>query len=161
MIYSHFTFMEVQEQVLSHDKIQQEVYNYLWNYYPATRRCFWHTPNELTPDTFITDRIKWSKQVIPKWLSDIISQWHKNFVVKLSKRKAIGVLAGVTDLVLFWSGTLYMFDIKIGKDRLSEAQIAFIAANEAQGGKFFQIGSIEEGKSIIDQIMQQKLPLWP
>lgn len=77
---------------------------------------------------------------------------HKEHIIILSQRKAIGVLPGVTDLVFYWKGILYMFDIKIGNDTLSEEQLSFIAANIEQGGQFFEINSLEEGKSIIDSI---------
>lgn len=76
----------------------------------------------------------------------------KEHIIILSQRKAIGVLPGVTDLILYWKGVLYMFDIKVGKDSLSKEQLSFIAANIEQGGQFFEINSLEEGKRIIDEI---------
>lgn len=145
-------------KIMGHDRIQQEIYLHLWNNYPQSRRCFWHTANEFVPDTYIQDRIRQvlaSKQTkMPKWLWEIISDWHRRFIIKLSMRKAVGVLPGVTDLVFYWKGTLYMFDIKIGSDKLSDAQQKFITANEAQGGKFFEINSVEKGKEIIDNIFK-------
>lgn len=144
-------------KVLGHDAIQQKVFEYLWNNYPQSRRCFWHTPNELTPDNYVQQRIESElkqdkKKFVPTWIINILREWQQRFIIKLSKRKSIGVLAGVTDLVFYWKGTLYMFDIKIGSDCLSDAQKAFILANEAQGGKFYEIGSIEQGQYQIDQI---------
>ena len=141
----------------THDGIQQKVYEYIWNNYPQARRCFWHTPNELTPDTFVQMAVKGElardpKKFLPQWIKNILFSWQQNFVIKLSKRKSIGVLAGVTDLVLYWKGTLYMMDIKIGRDCLSEAQQKFIAANIQQGGVFKEIGSVEEGIIFVDSI---------
>jgi hypothetical protein len=143
----------------THDGIQQKVYEYIWNNYPQARRCFWHTPNELTPDTFVQMAVKAelakdTKKFLPQWIKNILFSWQQNFVIKLSKRKSIGVLAGVTDLVLYWKGTLYMMDIKIGRDCLSEAQIKFIAANVAQGGVFMEIGSVEQGQIFVDSIFR-------
>lgn len=76
----------------------------------------------------------------------------KEHIILLAQRKAIGVLAGVTDLIFYWKGVLYMFDIKIGNDTLSAEQLSFIAANIEQGGQFFEINSLEQGKEIIDAI---------
>lgn len=116
---------------LSHDRIQQEIYQYCWNTYPQSRRTMWHTPNEFHR---------------PKGMT------HKEHMIILAQRNAIGVLPGVTDLVLYHQGTIYMFDIKIGSDSLSQNQQDFIKAMEAQGGQFYEINSLEQGKSIIDSI---------
>ncbi len=110
----------------NHDKLQKECFEYLWNYHPATRRTFWHTPNTQRPYP---------------------GESKRGYIIRLKQAEAIGVLAGVTDLVFYWSGCLYMFDIKIGADTLSEAQKKFIAANVAQGGKFTEIENIEQFKT--------------
>lgn len=118
-------------KTLSHDRIQQEIFQYAWNQYPQSRRCMWHTPNEFHR---------------PRGMS---KQEH---MIILSQRKAIGVLSGVTDLVFYFQGVLYMFDIKIGNDTLSSEQREFINANIEQGGQFFEINTLEEGKKIIDNL---------
>lgn len=113
------------EQNLKHDRLQQECYQWLWNTYPEVRRCFWHTPNG------------------------------GNYTIREhSYRKAIGVLAGVTDLVFYYKKILYMFDIKLKGDRLSDEQKLFIEAIEAQGGKFFEINNFGEFKNIIDRYLK-------
>src|SRR5690606_20920620 len=116
---------------LSHDRIQQELFMHCWNKYPQSRRCMWHTANEFP---------------IQKGMS------RKEHMIILSQRKAIGVLPGVTDLVMYQRGVLYMFDIKVGNDTLSPEQLSFIQANIEQGGQFFEVNTLEEGKSIIDSI---------
>jgi len=138
----------------SHDRIQQELYVYLWNKYPQTRGCCWHTPNEFSQDDYFKNRVL---GVIGKqnWLSKLIDECKTRNIIFMKRRKDIGVLKGVTDLVFHYKGILYMFDIKIGTDKLSDAQKDFIKANEAQGGKFFKIGSVEQGKGIIDKIMTE------
>jgi hypothetical protein len=148
-----------EKKPLGHDAIQQKVYEYIWNQYPEARRCFWHTPNEMIADNFIERSIIAAKLPCPDWIRTIIVAYKKRFVMKLSMRQSIGVLKGVTDLVFYWAGTLYMFDIKIGTDKLSNAQKDFIFANEAQGGKFFEISSVEQGKKIIDNIFTNKIDL--
>jgi hypothetical protein len=74
----------------------------------------------------------------------------KQFVSALSKRKAIGVLAGVTDITGYWKGCLLMLDIKLPGDKLSDAQLRFIKANELQGGKFIEVNTLEQGKFDLD-----------
>ncbi len=116
----------------SHDRIQQEVFNYAWNKYPETRMCMWHTPNEYTPH---------AKETQAETLK------------RLSERKRIGVVKGVLDLAFYWCGVLYILDVKIGTDTLSEAQLSFISAIISQGGKFYEINSVDHGKSIVDEII--------
>lgn len=137
---------------MSHDRLQQEVFNFIHNNYPSARKCFWHTPNEFIPDTYIQDQCKAiTKGVLPQWLARVFEGYKKSLLIKMGQRKAIGVLAGVTDLVLYWRGVLLMMDIKLPGDKLSEAQLAFIAANEAQGGTFIEINTLEQAKVDIQQ----------
>lgn len=116
----------------SHDRIQQEIFNYAWNKYPQTRMCMWHTPNEYTPHA---------------------KETQQETLKRLSERKRIGVVKGVLDLSFYWRGILYILDVKIGTDSLSDSQLSYIAAIVAQGGIFYEINSVEHGKSIIDEIM--------
>jgi len=137
---------------MSHDRIQQEIYNYLHNAYPQTRGTCWHTPNEFIPDTFVEGQLKkvYAKTKLPDFMQNIFNLAKKHFVSQLAKRKAIGVLKGVTDLVMYHRGVLLMMDIKLPGDTLSDAQQAFIDANIKQGGKFIEINTLEQGKRDID-----------
>lgn len=47
--------------------------------------------------------------------------------------KAMGVLPGVSDLILFHEGKLYCLELKAQGGRASEEQLAFIHAMERQG----------------------------
>lgn len=135
----------------THDRLQQEIFTYIWNQYPQTRGSCWHTPNEFIPDTFIQSQVKRvCGDKIPNFLPQIFELYKKHFVSSLSKRKSIGVLKGVTDLVLYYKGILLMMDIKLPGDSLSDAQKAFISANEKQGGCFIEINTLTQGKIDID-----------
>lgn len=107
----------------AHDIIQHQCFKYLWNNFPQTRLCCWHTPNETRPHKGETS---------------------KDHMIRIMQMKSIGVVKGVVDLVFYWNGVLYMFDIKIGKDRLSKEQRSFIDANINQGGRFYEINNLEE-----------------
>jgi hypothetical protein len=114
---------------MTHDQLQKSCFDFLWNYYPETRRCCWHTPNEQRP---------------------FPGESKKAHMIRLTQAKSIGVLKGVVDLVLYFKGVLYLFDIKVGNDRLSEDQLKFIAAIEAQGGKFFEVNDFESFKKFCE-----------
>jgi len=129
----------------THDRLQQEVFQHIYNTYPETRGNFWHTPNEFIPDTFIQAQVKRvCGDKIPNFLVQIFDLHKKHFLSSLSKRKSIGVLAGVTDITGYWRGVLLMLDIKLPGDSLSEAQIRFIKSNELQGGKFIEVNTLEQ-----------------
>lgn len=144
----------------SHDRLQQECFQFLWNTYPTLRRTFFHCPNEFSPGGDLIERevkayLKKLNKSIPAWLLHIFQLSKKDYVIKLSQRQAIGVVKGVTDLIFYYRGTLYMFDIKLGKDSLSDAQKDFISAMVAQGGVFHEISSLDQFKSIANSIMQE------
>lgn len=117
----------------SHNRLQQECFNYLWNTYPILRRKFWHTPNESPrlPNESITD--------------------HR---MRIAKSKAIGVLPGVLDLVLYFRGILYIFDVKLPGDSIKPAQRSFIDAIISEQGQFFEINNLADFKAYIDEIMK-------
>lgn len=113
-----------------HNKLQSQCFLWAWNEKPETRMLLFSSNNNLTAQ-----------------LGD------KADARKMAQMKALGVLKGVTDLLFFWSGRLYAFDIKIGKDKLSESQNAFISAIRLQGGDGCEIRSLDEFKRQIESIM--------
>jgi hypothetical protein len=117
----------------SHDRLQSECGKYLWNQYPQTRKTFFHPANEAKREKGETKH---------------------EYIIRLSQRKAIWVLPGATDLIWYWKGILYMFDIKIGRDRLSVEQKDFIAAMQMQGGKFYEFDTLQQFKDIVDGILK-------
>lgn len=107
---------------MTHNQLQQKCWQHLWNEYPASRYLCWHTKNEDIP--------------------------HKNetkneYVIRRSQDKAIGLLPGVWDLVLYFKGVLHIFDIKVGKDKLSEKQLRFEDAIINQGGISYEINTFD------------------
>ena len=51
-----------------------------------------------------------------------------------AKLKRMGVLPGVSDIVLFYGGQLFALELKASNGRPTELQLAFIASVEKQGG---------------------------
>ena len=150
--------MPEKQQKYTHDRLQQEVWMHIYNTYPETRGNFWHTPNEFIPDMFIQKECKRiCGDKLPSFLLGIFKMYEKHFVSQLSKRKAIGVLAGVTDITGYWKGVLLMMDIKLPGDTLSDAQLRFIKANELQGGKFIEINTLDQAKADISDFFTPHL----
>lgn len=120
------------DKQLSHDRVQQECWMYLWNTYSQTRRTLWHTPNEQRP---------------------IKGESHTSFMRRISQAKAAGVLEGVWDLVWYWKGTLHIFDVKLDGDYIKPAQKQFRDAIVAQGGAWYEINNVDQFKKIVDGII--------
>lgn len=116
---------------MSHNKLQQQCWQYLWNYFPDSRYLCWHTKNEDIPHK---------------------SETKQQYIIRRSQDKAIGLLPGVYDLVFYRQGVLHIFDIKVGRDKLSEEQIRFRDQIVSQGGKDYEIRTLDEFKQIISSI---------
>lgn len=110
--------MDKKEQNPGHDRLQQQCWQHLWNTYPQSRYLVWHTKNEAIPYP---------------------GESKKQYIIRRSQDKAKGLLPGVWDLVFYWKGVLHLFDIKVGKDRLSDDQIRFRDQVVSQGGRAYVI----------------------
>jgi hypothetical protein len=117
---------------LKHDALQQKCFMWAWNSYPHLRKLLWHTPNELPRR---------------KGESDL------SYLQRLNTRRAIGVVSGVLDLTFYYKGALHVFDIKVGNDRLSEDQELFIERVEAQGGKSYEVRTLEQFQGLFKSII--------
>lgn len=113
-----------------HDKLQSDCFLWLWNEKPELRYLCFTTRNNLTAQE-----------------GDLQSK------IKMNQMKAMGTVKGTTDLVFYFSGRLYGFDIKIGKDKLSKEQLEFIAQLRRNGGGGCEIRSLEQFQSEIDCIL--------
>src|SRR6478609_8125635 len=122
----------LKETLMHHNQLQSACFLWAWNTYPETRQLLFHPANEQRP--------------YPNEIT-------KQFSIRLSQAKAIGVVKGVLDLVFYWNGILHVFDIKIGNDRLSAEQGTFIEQVESHGGKSYIISDLNEFKRIFEQIV--------
>ena len=121
----------MEDKNMSHDKLQSACFLFLWNEHPELRYLCFRTMNNLT--TQIADPNK-AKAV-------------------MAVQRSMGMVKGTTDLVFYYAGRLYAFDIKLGKDRLKPEQVEFISAIKAQGGYGCEIRSLEQFKDIISRIV--------
>lgn len=135
-----------------HDKIQQNVITHMWNNHPNTRRCIWHTPNEFKNDNHWL--LAELKGLLTKGqIEQLASKMKFRAMTAGARRKSIGVLRGVVDILFYWKGTLHMLDVKVGTDKLSEDQKKFIEAIEKEGGKFYEVESTEQAIEILEGII--------
>lgn len=116
---------------MTHDQLQAQCFLFLWNEHPELRYLCFSSMNNLT--TQLPD--KEARRV-------------------MAIRKSLGMVKGVLDLIFYYRGRMYAFDIKVGKDKLKPEQLEFIAAIAAQGGYGCEIRSFEEFKSKIDEIIK-------
>jgi hypothetical protein len=119
----------------SHDRLQYDSFTWLWNNYPHLRQLFWGTFNDLKQVEKIIGNIKDKRRII------------------LSNMKSLGMVKGVLDFMFYYKGVLHVIDFKVGNDRLSPEQKTFIAQIESQGGKGYEVRTLEEFKSIIEKII--------
>ncbi len=109
-------------QELSHDQLQAQCFLWHWTEYPEQRGLM-HANNN-------NSRNK----------------------IEGNQKKALGVVKGVLDLEYFYASKLYFFDIKIGRDKLSDDQLAFIAKVESEGAKCYEIRSLEQFQEFIKSV---------
>jgi hypothetical protein len=105
-------------------QLQAACYQWAWNSYPHTRRCFFHIPNG----------------------------GHRS-KVEAAQFKASGVLAGVHDMPLYWKSQLYWFEFKVGRNSLTPAQLQFKTAMEAQGAICYEIRDLQTFQSTFKSII--------
>jgi hypothetical protein len=113
---------------MTHNQLQSACHLWMWNTYPELRMLFHANINNLTTET-------------------------GDARIKMAKLKHMGLVAGVLDYEFFYRGVLYFFDFKIGADHLSPAQLSFIQTVENQGGKCFEVRSIDFFQKIIENIV--------
>ena len=113
-----------------HDQLQASCFQHIWNEYPNLRYLCFTTRNNLTSQ-----------------LEDRQAQ------IRMSQMKAMGTIKGSTDLVFFYAGRLYGFDMKVAADKLSKEQNEFLDALRRQGGGGCEIRSLEQFKAEVECIL--------
>jgi hypothetical protein len=74
--------------------------------------------------------------------------------IKMGQMKAMGTVKGTTDLIFYFAGRLYGFDMKVGKDKLSKEQLEFLAKLRSNGGGGCEIRSLDQFKEEIESILK-------
>lgn len=108
-------------------QLQTLVFQWAYNQHPQTRRCFFHIPNG--------------------------GYRSKREAMEL---KASGVIAGVYDMIFVWKGKVYFFELKVGSNQQSPAQLAFGQAMAAQGAICHEIRDFDTFKHLFLKIIQER-----
>ena len=116
-------------------QLQSDCFQWAWNTYPETRRCLWHVTNEMKPHP---------------------NESKKNFQRRISQAKAAGLVPGVSDLHFLWNGKLYVFELKVKRNGLTEDQKVFRDVVLMNGGAFFEIRDLETFKTSFHHILNSK-----
>lgn len=111
------------EEKKTEDRIQQEIYLYLNNSFclqhHAQRGIIFHVPNE---------RISKAERI---------------------RLAAIGVLAGVSDLIFIYRGKHIYFEVKTPTGTQSKAQIEFEGRIQTNGFSYYLVRSVDDVKNIM------------
>lgn len=126
---------------MTHDRTQAACLEWLWNYLPFTRYTATAICNE-PPYPMGTGLPEKVLQKVMKMIR--IAMFN------------LGILPGALDFQWYWRGRLYIFDVKIGRDVLSDKQKLYIAAIEAQGGKYYEIETLAQFQQIVNYIIAQQ-----
>ena len=110
---------------MSEDQLQAQCYQYFHNTYPSLRKTLFAVPNGGTRNK-----------------------------IEATKFKATGLVKGVHDLIFFHNQSLYTFELKVGKNKLSDDQIHFSKQIEKQGGISYVVRDFETFKNILDDIIR-------
>ena len=111
----------------SETRLQQDCVVWFKNTFPDLRLVLWHTENE--------GKRNGRQQMI---------------------FKTMGGCSGVADLLFFYGGELYAFELKTAKGRQSPTQIDWQTAIEKQGATYRIVRSIGEFKYYINGIVNAK-----
>lgn len=108
---------------LSESKIQSECVKWAWNKHPETRGLICEVNNNPLN------------------------------AVDGSKRKAMGMVKGHSDLNFYWKGKVYFIEMKDAKGRQSKEQKAWEATVAQQGFNYFIIRDLCSFQELIHNIM--------
>jgi len=116
--------MAKQNKHQTENALQQQCYRYFHNNYPHLRGLLFAVPNG-----------------------------GSRTVIEAKIFKATGVVAGVSDMLLIFNGSVYCFELKTIIGKQSEKQLEWQERVEQQGINYFIIREFLEFKSIIDTIL--------
>lgn len=99
--------MENNEIKISEKKVQAKIWKLIDNKYPQFRDKVWHTANEM----YVERRENETEQA-----------YQKRYMIILSQLKALGVVAGIPDILIMYKGVLYWIELKIKGGKILDAQ---------------------------------------
>jgi len=148
---------------MTEEQLQAKIFQHMWNYYPSTRRRFFHVANELPNDTeYILGEVgrklgsrKDNKWVYPMWFNTLRAMIRKRIEIFLSKRKASGIVAGIPDMILIHQGRAFAFELKTETGVVSPDQDKVHQIWREDGTPVWIIRSVEEFIKVITELIGQ------
>jgi len=140
---------------MTEEQLQCSIFQFMWNFYPSTRRKFFHVSNELPNDAeYVLSQVERhiGKQ---RWFTILRDTIRKRIGIFLSKRRAGGVVAGIPDMILIRSGRAYGFELKTETGVVSPEQKKVHQVWSEDGTPVWIIRSLEEYKEVIMQLIGQ------
>lgn len=104
-------------------QIQAACVTWLWNTYPLTRGLFFAVNN------------------------------NSEHVARAMNRKAVGLVAGVSDTIFLWKGTAHLIEFKTPTGKQSAKQKEWENKVYLEGFEYRIIRSLEEFKQLIEEII--------
>ena len=108
---------------MSEAQIQAACVTWLWNTYPQTRGLFFAINN------------------------------NSEHVARAMNRKAVGLVAGVSDTIFLWRGKALLIEFKTPTGRQSAKQKEWQEKVETQGFSYHIVRSVEDFKQLIEGII--------
>ena len=107
------------------DVLQAYCWQWLYDTHPETRKCCWHVPNGGA-------RTK----------------------VQAAQFTGMGVVAGCSDMHFIWRSRLYIIELKVLANHITEAQERFIRATVDQGAIFYECRTFKKWVEIMERILE-------
>lgn len=108
---------------MSEAQIQAACVTWLWNTYPQTRGLFFAVNN------------------------------NSEHVARAMNRKAVGLVAGVSDTIFLWRGKALLIEFKTPTGRQSAKQKEWQERAEAQGFRYYIVRSLEDFQDLIKKTL--------
>lgn len=106
---------------MNEDKLQSDCFIWAWNNRPQTRGLLCYNLNN-----------------------------SRNKIAG-AKNKAMGLIKGRSDMVLYWSGSATMIEFKVPGQKQTPEQLIWQSIVQSNGFKYFVCDSLQQFQSIIDE----------
>lgn len=116
-------------------QIQADAYQYLYNKYPMLRLCLFSVPNEAL-------------------FSNLTNLGQEQKMALIGRFKASGLTPGVTDMIFYWNGSVYWFELKDDTGTVSEQQKLFHRNLAIHGQSCYICRSSEDVIAKVEEIIQ-------
>lgn len=134
-------------------QLQAQCFQWAWNTFPQTRQLLFHVTNEVKPHPPETDEHALARGCPVRFKYP--GETFKELSIRIAKMKAAGLVPGVADLVFLWE-QCHVFELKVGRNTLSNDQQSFREMVTAIGTQWHEIRDFRTFVTIFSAIIQTK-----